>query len=174
MSPGTIGVTLAHALNMSGHQTFYASEGRTKMTQVRAKDFGVRDLQTVENVFAECDVVFCIVRNDNAAYELANKAVECGYKGLYVDANSFSHVSSDMEIERICKAGNVKYVEMSILAWPIYDVKPETGFERQIHISGDYASKVESLFSFDFWHVFTHEKGAKEFRRDLVFVKGVR
>ena len=143
------------------------------MTQIRARDFGVRNLQTVENVFAECDVVFCIVRNDGAAYELANKAAEVGYKGLYVDANSFNSVSSDIEIQRICKAGDVRYVEMAILAWPIYDVK-DLEFGRQIHICGDESRYIESLFSFEFLKVFTHEHGAKEFRRDLVFVKGVR
>jgi hypothetical protein len=172
ISPGLIGVTLAHVLNMSGHETFYASEGRSRRTKIRAKDFGVTDLGTKDAVFNNCDVVFSIIYSDDAAYELAQFAADGGYKGLYVDANSFSSIESDLLVEDTCKKAGMRYVEMAILAWPVYDVKEEMDFDRQIHISGEEAPLVEGLFSFDFWRVVTHEQRAKLFRRELVFGSG--
>lgn len=169
LSPGRMGVTLAHSLSLSGHETFFASENRSRATIIRAHDFGIKDLKTRKNVFNECEVVFSIISGDTSAVEMAQDASNNMYKGIYVDANSLMSIETDKMIEAICLSSNVRYVEASILAWPIYDIKEESPFSRQIHISGPEEESIRKLFSYKFWEFIVHNKHAKLFRRQIVF-----
>jgi 3-hydroxyisobutyrate dehydrogenase-like beta-hydroxyacid dehydrogenase len=165
--PGQMGGTIARGLHGSGNIPYWASEGRSEVTAARAEEFHMIDLGTVEELFKQCDVVFCIV-NGGSLMNYAEMAVELKYSGIYVDANGLWGEESEQELADILTRGGIQYVEAGLYGWPHPGREGHTD-EHTMYLSGDRAKDVGSLFTCGYWDImYTEEKDditAKKFKR---------
>lgn len=58
--PGEMGISIAASAQKSGHQVYWASEGRSSATHDRATKFGLRDTHTVANLCTECAILVSV------------------------------------------------------------------------------------------------------------------
>ena len=60
LHPGAMGISIAASAQNSGHQVYWASEGRGSATQERAAKFGLRDVRTLAALCAECPILISV------------------------------------------------------------------------------------------------------------------
>ncbi len=87
--PGAMGISLAAAAQNSGHQVYWASQGRSPQTRDRAVKFGLHDTDTVAKLCETCDVIVSVCP-PHAAEDVALHVVRYGYQGHYLDCNAIS------------------------------------------------------------------------------------
>src|SRR5512138_350269 len=85
--PGEMGVSVAASAKDNGHQVYWASQGRSDTTRVRAKKYSLIEVTSLKDVCEACKIIFSICP-PHAAEDVANAVVEAGFKGLYLDANA--------------------------------------------------------------------------------------
>ena len=89
LHPGSMGVSIAAAAKNSGHQVYWASEGRSEQSRRRADEQGLIDGGSLEDLCRDCTVIVCVCP-PHAALDVASQVAACGYTGLYVDANAIA------------------------------------------------------------------------------------
>lgn len=162
--PGKMGATLAYALKKSGHQVYWASEGRSELTKTRAQEFDLVDLGSISALLSECDVVFSIV-NGGWCTEFAALAANAEYQGIFVDANGLWGKESEEELSNVLLGAGVDYVEAGLYGWP-YPGREGYTDEHTMYLSGDKADVVKALFTDGYWTVEIHDKSAKAVKRE--------
>jgi len=167
LHPGKMGGTIARGLHGSGNIPYWASEGRSSVTVERAAEFHMIDLGTIDAVFDQCDVIFCIV-NGGACVDYAEMARDRKWGGIYVDANGLWGEESEQEMAKILNDGGVSYVEAGLYGWPYPGVQGYTD-EHTMYLSGERAHDVGSLFTCGYWDImYTEDRDgitAKKFKR---------
>src|SRR5688572_30509310 len=89
LHPGDMGISIAASAQNAGHQVYWASEGRGPDTQARAAKFELRDVGTLANLCAECQIILSVCP-PHAAEEVAQEVLAAGFSGLYLDANAIA------------------------------------------------------------------------------------
>ena len=87
LHPGEMGAAVAAALRTGGHDVVWASAGRSADTSARAAAAGLRDVGSVQDLAAACDIVVSVCP-PHAATAVARELR--GFTGIYVDANAVS------------------------------------------------------------------------------------
>lgn len=167
ISMGSMGTTIAHSVQKSGHIVHWSSEGRSDNTLNRARQ--MRDAvehKTTKELFEVSDIVICIGRG-GIAEDTVELAKQHSYKGIYVDGNNLHGLESEMNIASIAESGGIDYVEALFRGFPLgYD---QGGGEdkRNLYLSGLWRSAkvVESLFSDGIWKVEIVSESAKGLNR---------
>ena len=88
MHPGSMGAAVGSAAS-GGAEVLWAGQGRSSATATRAAQAGMRDVDTLEQLTAICDVIISLVP-PAAAEACAAEAAAAGFAGVYVDANALS------------------------------------------------------------------------------------
>jgi 3-hydroxyisobutyrate dehydrogenase-like beta-hydroxyacid dehydrogenase len=140
LHPGNMGVTIGAAAATSGARVVWASHGRSKATQERAKQAGLVDVESLTNGVRESDVVLSVCP-PHAALELARSVAEHTFTGIYVDANAVSRATAEQIGEIVTQAG-ASYVDGGIIGSPV----KRAGTTR-LYLSGLRAAEVAELFS---------------------------
>jgi hypothetical protein len=91
LHPGEMGSALGAAFEDSGREAIFASSGRSDATIARARDAGLVDVVTLDQLCEQADVIVSVCP-PHAAREVA--ASVAGFQGLYVDANAVSPATS--------------------------------------------------------------------------------
>ena len=140
LHPGNMGTTIGVAAATSGARLVWVSEGRSKASQDRARDAGLRDVKTLPNAVNESDVILSVCPPD-AALDLAREVAQHRFKGIYVDANAVSR-STAQQIGEIVTTAGANFVDGGIIGSPVK--RPGT---TRMYLSGEHAPEIAALFT---------------------------
>jgi 3-hydroxyisobutyrate dehydrogenase-like beta-hydroxyacid dehydrogenase len=140
LHPGNMGISVAASTQNSGHEVYWASEGRSPQTRERAENYRLCDAGTLANLCVTCSVVIGVCP-PHAAEDVAQQVVDCGFTGLYLDANAISPERTIRIGQRVTDAG-ASFVDGSIIGGPAW----EPG-RTWLYLSGPDAHVAASCFS---------------------------
>ena len=140
LHPGEMGISIAASAQNSGHQVYWVSEGRASATHDRARKFGLRDAGTVERLCTECPIIVCVCP-PHAAETVAKNVLDCGFQGVYVDANAISPERAQ-RIGRSMSEAGISFVDGGIIGEPAWNPG-----KTRLYVSGIRASYVAGLFT---------------------------
>jgi 3-hydroxyisobutyrate dehydrogenase-like beta-hydroxyacid dehydrogenase len=140
LHPGEMGISIAASAINSGHQVYWASDGRSDKTRERAEKHRLIDIHHLPEMTQTCEIILSICP-PHAAEEVAISVMEAGFRGLYLDANAVSPGRS-IEIGQRMETTGIEFVDGGIIGGPAW--KPNTTW---LYLSGDHAGEVGSCFS---------------------------
>lgn len=140
LHPGNMGATIGAATATSGARVIWASDGRSKASQDRARAAGLRDVATLVNAVNESDIILSVCPPD-AALDLARVVAQHRFNGIYVDANAVSRSTAQQIGEIVTKAG-ASFVDGGIIGSPV----KRAGTTR-MYLSGEHAPEIAALFT---------------------------
>src|SRR5687767_1669781 len=140
LHPGNMGATIGAATATSGARVIWASDGRSKASQDRARAAGLRDVATLVNAVNESEVILSVCPPD-AALDLARVVAQHRFNGIYVDANAVSRNTAQQICEIVTGAG-AQFVDGGIIGSPVK--RPGT---TRIYLSGEHAPEIAALFT---------------------------
>jgi 3-hydroxyisobutyrate dehydrogenase-like beta-hydroxyacid dehydrogenase len=139
LHPGERGAAVAAALAGGGHETLWASAGRSADTRARAEREGLADAGDVRALAGRSGVVLSICP-PHAALDVAREIA--GFAGVYVDANAIAPATATA-VAAIVEAGGAAYVDGGIIGPP-----PRRAGDARLYLSGGPAAHdVARLFA---------------------------
>ena len=138
--PGEMGISVAVSAQKSGHEVYWASEGRSAQTRERAAKFGLQDVESVANLCATCSVLVSVCPPD-AADGVARQVLACGFAGLFLDANAISPRRA-VDISQRMTAAGAAFVDGGIIGGPAW-----TSGATRLYLSGPRAREVAACFA---------------------------
>jgi 3-hydroxyisobutyrate dehydrogenase-like beta-hydroxyacid dehydrogenase len=138
--PGQMGISVAASAKNSGHDVYWASEGRGPQTRERAAKFGLLDIRTLAALCETCTVIVSVCP-PHAAEEIAEKILAYSFKGLYLDVNAIAPERVIRMGQALTKAG-MKFVDGGIIGLPAW--KPGKTW---LYLSGEETEEAASCFS---------------------------
>jgi 3-hydroxyisobutyrate dehydrogenase-like beta-hydroxyacid dehydrogenase len=135
-----MGASVAATAVNSGHQVFWASEGRSAQTHGRAEKIGLRDLGSMAALCERCSMIVSVCP-PHAAEAVADQVLAHSFAGLYLDANAISPGRATRIRDKMAGAG-VSFVDGGIIGGPAW----EPG-HTWLYLSGPDAGEAASLFS---------------------------
>jgi 3-hydroxyisobutyrate dehydrogenase-like beta-hydroxyacid dehydrogenase len=140
LHPGAMGVTVGSSIKEGGHRVLWASEGRSPVTEKRAGDAGLENVDTLAALVRQSEVIISVCP-PHAAGQVAREVTDFGYTGMYVDVNAISPATSRSIMKIVLNAG-AQYVDGGIIGPPA--LKADS---TRLYLSGESADEVKSLFS---------------------------
>ena len=140
LHPGEMGISVAASARNSGHEVYWASDGRGARTRARTGKYGLLDAGSLANLCKVCSIIVSVCP-PHAAEDVARQVAEAGFKGLYLDANAISPQRSKSIDEIMCSAG-IGFVDGGIIGGPAW-----TRGETRLYLSGKQADEVAACFS---------------------------
>jgi len=137
--PGEMGISVAAAAQKSGHQVYWASEGRSAQTRARAAKFDLRDVQTMADLCTTCSLIVSVCP-PHAAAAVARQILDHGFTGVYLDANAIAP-RRVAEMSRAMTAAGVTFVDGGIIGGPAW-----TPGTTRLYLSGPHAEEVAACF----------------------------
>ena len=86
ISPGFIGVQLAHSLVHNRQKVMYASEGRSEGTIKHAKMLQLEDVGSISEMGKVADIIVSVAPHEEIV-EISQAVIDSRFKGLFVDFN---------------------------------------------------------------------------------------
>jgi 3-hydroxyisobutyrate dehydrogenase-like beta-hydroxyacid dehydrogenase len=139
LHPGEMGVSIAASAVNSGHEVFWASQGRSLQTRKRAERARLRDAGTLAVLCHTCQVIVSVCP-PHAAEEVAEEVLAQGFTGLYLDANAISPQRAGHIGERMAAAG-AGFVDGGIIGGPAW--QPASTW---LYLSGPAAAEIAACF----------------------------
>jgi 3-hydroxyisobutyrate dehydrogenase-like beta-hydroxyacid dehydrogenase len=140
LHPGEMGISIAASAQSSGHQVYWASEGRSPATRARAEKIGLRDARTLTNLCAECATIVSVCP-PHAAESVAQQVIASGFQGRYLDANAISP-QRVTEIGRAMTKAGAAFIDGGIIGGPAW--KPGSTW---LYLSGPQADEIAACFA---------------------------
>jgi 3-hydroxyisobutyrate dehydrogenase-like beta-hydroxyacid dehydrogenase len=140
LHPGAMGISIAASAQNSGHEVYWASEGRSPNTQARAAKYGLRDAHTLEQLCAECAIVVSVCP-PHAAEQVAQQVLAAGFAGLYLDANAIAPQRAE-RIGADMAAAGVAFVDGGIIGGPAW--QPGSTW---LYLAGPQAKQAAACFA---------------------------
>ncbi len=140
INPGAMGASIAASARAAGHDVVWAAAGRSAATRQRAAENDLREVDTLHELCAACDIILCVCP-PHAAEAVADAVIAVGFGGLYCEGNAISPQNAQDIAERMVAAG-IDFVDGSIVGPPAWN----TGTTR-FYLSGPSAGQVEALFA---------------------------
>lgn len=138
--PGAMGICVAASVQNSGHSVYWASEGRSRQTRLRAQEFSLIDTVTLASLCETCAVIVSVCP-PHAAEEVAEQVIEHSFQGLYLDANAISPQRT-VRIGTAMKAAGIDFLDGGIIGEPAW--QPQKTW---LYLSGQKAEDVAASFS---------------------------
>jgi 3-hydroxyisobutyrate dehydrogenase-like beta-hydroxyacid dehydrogenase len=142
VSPGDMGQGVAIALKNSGFAVHTALDGRSERTKALAREAGIKDCGSMQDVIATCDVLLSIL-NPAAAVDNARAAAAAmkatGRRCLFVDCNAVAPQTAH-EIDGIVRAAGGECLDAGIIGPP-----PRGKASMRMYVSGPQAARLEPL-----------------------------
>lgn len=140
LHPGEMGISLAASAIRSGHNVYWASDGRSKQTASRAAEYALLDAHSIEKLCHTSQVVLSICP-PQAAEQVADQVLSSRFRGLYIDANAISPQRAEQMAERMTEAG-VSFVDGCVIGGPAWN-----SGETWLYLSGEKADRAAEMFS---------------------------
>ena len=138
--PGMMGICVAATLQNSGHEVYWASEGRSPQTRNRAENFNLFDAGSLAGLCDTCSLIISVCP-PHAAEEMAEQVLAHSFQGVYLDVNAISPQRT-IHIGQRMRAGGVDFVDGGIIGLPVW----ERG-KTWLYLSGDKAPQAASFCS---------------------------
>jgi 3-hydroxyisobutyrate dehydrogenase-like beta-hydroxyacid dehydrogenase len=135
-----MGVSVAASAISSGHQVYWASQGRSEKTRARAEQHGLMDVHSLAAICQSCEILLSICP-PHAAEGLARSVIEHGFKGLYLDANAIAPHRS-ISIGTLMEDAGIHFVDGGIIGGPAWAPR-----ETWLYLSGEHAERIAACFS---------------------------
>jgi 3-hydroxyisobutyrate dehydrogenase-like beta-hydroxyacid dehydrogenase len=139
LHPGEMGSMVAAAARAAGAHVVWASAGRGRATQDRAKAAGLEDLGSLRDLVAASDVILSVCPPD-AALDVAREVTAAGFTKLYVDGNAVSPATA-RKIAGVIEGGGATFIDGGIIGPP-----PRARDTTRLYVSGAGAPQVKALF----------------------------
>ncbi len=139
LNPGAMGASIAASARAAGHDVIWASAGRSAATRQRAAEGDLRQVDTLAELCAACQIILCVCP-PHAAEAVADAVTAAGFSGLYCEGNAISPQKAGAIAERMGAAG-INVVDGSIVGPPAW----QAGTTR-FYLSGPAAGQVAALF----------------------------
>jgi 3-hydroxyisobutyrate dehydrogenase-like beta-hydroxyacid dehydrogenase len=140
LHPGEMGVSIAASAIHSGHEVYWASQGRSDKTQRRAEKYELLEVTSLSQLCKTCEIILSVCP-PHAAEDVAQSVIETGFKGIYLDANAISPQRSVM-IGQIMKTAGIRFVDGGIIGGPAW-----TSNETWLYLSGNDSEEIEVCFT---------------------------
>ena len=140
INPGAMGTSIAASARAAGHDVLWAAAGRSAATRQRAAEQDLREVDTLAQLCAACDIILCVCP-PHAAEAVADAVIAASFSGLYCDGNAISPQKAMSISERMGAAG-IDFVDGSIVGPPAW----QAGTTR-FYLSGPLATQVAALFA---------------------------
>ncbi len=140
LHPGEMGISIAASAQNSGHQVYWASEGRSPATRARAEKLGLRDAGTLAHLCAECAIVVSVCP-PHAAESVAEQVLATDFHGRYLDANAIAPQRA-AKIGQAMAAAGVAFVDGGIIGGPAWE--PGSTW---LYLSGPQAGEIAECFA---------------------------
>ncbi len=140
LHPGNMGISVAASAQNSGHDVYWASEGRSPQTRERAAKFNLHDTRTLAKLCETCSIIVSVCP-PHAAKEVAKQVLAHSFTGLYLDANAISPQRAIRIAEKVTTAG-ATFVDGGIIGGPAW----EPG-RTWLYLSGPSAHVAAACFS---------------------------
>lgn len=114
---------------------------RSKESTNRAKNYGIKDAETIENFCQKSNIIISIIPPDKAL-KTANeysKFIEIDSDLIYCDLNAVS-TKTAKKISNIFRKKNVEYVDGSIMGGP-----PNDNYSPRVYLSGEKSEELKFL-----------------------------
>lgn len=140
LHPGEMGISLAATLQNSGHNVFWASDGRSAHSRARAEQHALHDAGTLATLSRTCPVIVSVCPPD-AAEAVAASVLAHGFRGTYLDANAISPQRAAGMAQAFAAAG-ATLVDGGIIGGPAW-----TPRSTWLYLSGPAAGDVAGYFA---------------------------
>jgi len=140
LHPGMMGICVAATVQNSGHDVYWASEGRGRQTRERAEKYNLIDAGSLAGLCETCAVIISVCP-PHAAEEMAQQVLARGFQGVYLDVNAIAPQRT-ARIEQAMNAAGVEFVDGGIIGFPVW----ERG-KTWLYLSGAKAPEAAVLFS---------------------------
>lgn len=140
LHPGAMGAAVGAVLVDGGHDVGVYVEDRSEATRRRADQAGLRRLASLDELVRTSDLIVSVVP-PHAAFDVAQRVIDVGFDGTYLDANAISPERS-RSIDELVTAAGAHYVDGGIVGRP-----PERAGTTWLHLSGQDAPVVAALFA---------------------------
>jgi hypothetical protein len=87
--PGLMGICVAAAVQNSGHEVYWASEGRSPQSRERAEKFNLSDAGSLSALCETCTAIISVCP-PHAAEEVAQQVLANSFQGVHLDVNAIS------------------------------------------------------------------------------------
>ena len=138
--PGMMGICVAATVQNSGHEVYWASEGRSPQTRERAEKFNLSDTGSLAALCETCTAIISVCP-PHAAEDVAEQVLANSFQGVYLDVNAISPQRTIRIGQRMRKAG-VDFVDGGIIGFPVW----ERG-KTWLYLSGEKASEAARFCS---------------------------
>ncbi|HEX5432307.1 MAG TPA: DUF1932 domain-containing protein [Bryobacteraceae bacterium] len=140
LHPGQMGSMVALSLQNGGNEVCWASEGRSAATRSRAVELNLTDVDSLAELCGTCAVIVSVCPPEFAD-EIADRALEHPFRGLYIDANAISPLRARRMAERMGSLG-IRFVDGGIVG-PAARAPGRTW----IYLSGENAAEAAQCFA---------------------------
>jgi 3-hydroxyisobutyrate dehydrogenase-like beta-hydroxyacid dehydrogenase len=139
LHPGEMGAALGARLVAAGVEVLWDGTGRREPSRLRAREAGLVETFDLADLVERATVVVSICPPANALV-VATSVAECGFDGLYVDANAVSPATA----RRVAVACRTHFVDADVIGGP-----PRAGTAAAsattVYASGERAAEVVAL-----------------------------
>lgn len=140
LHPGMMGICVAATVQNSGHDVYWASEGRSSQSRDRAEKYNLIDAGSLAALCETCTVIISVCP-PHAAEAVAEKVLANAFQGLYLDVNAIAPQRT-VRIGQALTAAGVEFVDGGIIGFPVW----ERG-KTWLYLSGEKAPASAALFS---------------------------
>jgi 3-hydroxyisobutyrate dehydrogenase-like beta-hydroxyacid dehydrogenase len=135
-----MGCSVAASARASGCEVRWASRGRSGETRDRAEKAGLIDGGDLEAMCRDCAIILSVCP-PHAAEEVVAEVAQCGFDGIYVDANAISPACA-RRIEALGMTTGMSVVDGGIVGGPAWEA-----MKTWMYVSGTRAREVAACFS---------------------------
>lgn len=140
LHPGMMGICVAATIQNSGHEVYWASEGRSPQSRERAAKFNLSDAGTLAALCETCSVIVSVCP-PHAADEVAEQVRARSFQGVYLDVNAISPQRT-ISIGQAMGESGVDFVDGGIIGFPVW----ERG-RTWLYLSGEKAGDAAAFCS---------------------------
>ncbi len=146
MSPGDMGSAIGKMIGDSGIRVVAALDGRSELTRLRAKEAGMTDVGSIDQMVAEADLILSVLVPAEAVGVARSVAASVGRGGshglAYADLNAIAP-ETVRQIGALLKGASVTFIDGGIIGGP--PVRGRKG--TRIYCSGPDTAALEGLTS---------------------------
>jgi len=136
--PGMMGICVAATIQNSGHEVYWASEGRSPQSRQRAEKYRLSDAGSLASLCGTCSVIISVCP-PHAAEEVADQVLANSFQGIYLDVNAISPQRAIRIGQLMAKAG-ADFVDGGIIGFPVW----QRG-KTWLYLSGERASEAANF-----------------------------
>jgi 3-hydroxyisobutyrate dehydrogenase-like beta-hydroxyacid dehydrogenase len=140
LNPGQMGISIAASAINSGHEVYWASEGRSSKTHQRAEEHKLVEVEKLSQLCQMCEIILSVCP-PHAAEDVALSVIEAGFQGLYLDANAIAPQRA-IRIGGQMEESGIRLVDGGIIGGPAW--KPK---ETWMYVSGKHSQAIAACFS---------------------------